>query len=478
MNGSGSKSAPVSPKTVDNRPIPIIRGNRAKIDTKLGMKIVLVLSVLAGIIGWSSVLQNSTGLDITSSKCPTDHQHQQLQDWKIASKTAQQQQQSSQNVQSHPKKRLRVLMGIFTYDDILQAPYRRQFRKLLDVFPQRNDTRVCSLYGFEHAPSDQARYQCQFIYTFVVGGLKKTSARSELVDTRVQNENGEDTTIDILMPSENVKFQRSKDLKDTFHDVTFLNIRENMNEGKSQTWFKYATTIMEQYDVDYAGKIDSDSLPYLDKFFHWAYVYLPPPPFNSGILAGVPIDKFGWSTRSKQVMEEDDNEMFFKSLYGKVIHLYAAGQCYIMSRDLAETIVLEAPRSQAYQEGHEDHDVSAMAFRSSKPISFHFLTIQQQFWRHPVKRSKKRKKMWRTLWHNEHVRLKKVLNLRQEHLRFNALGDDDNFETPDDLTAPVQKVNLEDSKESGEDEEEEEEDEAEGRPGEEIEDSMEQAAQV
>lgn len=462
----------------------------------------MATSLLGSLFGWLSIIQHiqhpsNEPTNMNEINCPQQqpHQHQQLQEWKSQSARAsisatpfpvpvpatvtayndtgssnQQRQQQQQQIiqqQPHHHRRLRVLMGIFTYDRGTQMPYRRQFRKIFELFPQRNDTRVCSLYDFEHAASDELRYECQFIYTFVVGGLKKDSARTELVDD----------SDSILIPEENYRFQQSKDLRES-NDVTYLNIRENMNEGKSQTWFKFATTIMEKYDLDYTGKIDSDSLPYLDKFFNWAYTYLPPPPYNRGIIAGAPIDKMWWS-RNKAQINEDVNEDFFRASYGKVMHLYAAGQCYIMSRDLAHTVVLEAPKSNSYREGHEDHDISAMAFHSPKPISFHFLSLQQQFWRHPVKRYKKKVRLWRTRWHNENVRMKKVLNLRQEYLRShhnhqqkgaNANEDDDNMETPDDLIAPVQQK-LDDVVAASENEEEEEEDE-ESSPGEEDLDNM------
>jgi Galactosyltransferase len=359
---------------------------------------------------------------------------------------------SSSNPAATPKRRLRVLMGVFTMDKLLQMPYRRQFRKLFDVFPTYNDTRVCSLYDFCMAPNDEIRYQCQFIYTFVVGGLKSDhNIRTELLH--------ESPSTPFVMPrKESKEHIRSKDLKFN-NDVTFLNIQENMNEGKSQTWFAYATKIMKQYDLDYVGKMDSDSLPYFDKFFDWARISLPPPPFNTGILAGAPVDKMWWTGTKKQ-LADDSREEYFKSKYGKVMHLYAAGQCYIMSRDLAETVVMEAPTSEAYREGHEDHDISAMAFHSPKPISFHLLSLAQQFWRHPVKRFKNRVRMWRTLWHNENVRLKKVLERRQGYLKQHGMSelsllDEDIFTTPSQLAPPVQLALDEEN--NGEEEEEEEE---------------------
>jgi hypothetical protein len=183
----------------------------------------------------------------------------------------------------------------------------------------------------------------------------------------------------------------------------------------------------------------------LDKFFSYAYSNLPPPPYNNGVLVGVPIDKLWWQ-RTKAEMHQDSNEDFFRNAYGKIMHLYAAGQCYLMSKDLAKGVALEAPNSDSYREGHEDHDISAMAFHSKNPINFHFLTLQQQFWKHPVKRFKKKVRMWRTLWHNENIRMKKVLELqhRQE-------TEEEEPQIPNELAAPVQQEL--DGKEEGEEEE-------------------------
>jgi len=454
-------------------------------------KFVLFSSILASVLGWFSVVQrlqqhDSPVMNPTGGMVVGCHPQQQtLQEWKsksrklqrnitntniITSNTSPITRQQQQQKQHSKKRRLRVLLGVFTYDHRLQAPYRRQFRKLFQIFNDNNDGRVCSLQEFEDAPNDETRYDCQLIWTFVVGGLKRDTARSEIV--------GDD--LSVVMPTENIKFQRAKDLRES-NDVTYLNIRENMNEGKSQTWFKFAANMMNKYDLDYAGKIDSDSLPYLDKFFTWAYVYLPPPPYNQGILAGVPMDKMWWN-KDKATMNTDTNEDFFKNSYGKVVHLYAAGQCYLMSRDLVDTVVLEAPKSRAYREGHEDHDISAMAFHSTNPISFHFLSIQQQFWRHPIKRYKKKVRHWRTMWHNENVRLQKVLALRREYMKNHQdAEEDDAFVTPEEWMPPVQR-SLDTTNNNEGDEEVEEEEEGGGDVEEEVEgmleDDIDQASDI
>jgi Galactosyltransferase len=482
LDAEGSKQA--TPKE-PSCPFPQVK-KMGMLYPVTGAKFVFASTVLLAMMGWFSVVQNLQHAAVMSN-CPHE---QHLQEWKAQAQIHLQTQVQTRQVHVHarqdwqqlasrqldimdnkpsssstptsiataavpPKRRLRVLMGIFTMDKPSQMPYRRQFRKLFDVFHMYNDTRVCSLHDFAMAPNDEIRYQCQLIYTFVVGGLPQQSdnqIRTELVQ--------ESLSKPFLLPlgQSEQHHIRNKDLI-VNNDVTFLNIQENMNDGKSQTWFAYATKVMKQYDLDYAGKMDSDSLPYLDKFFDWARTYLPPPPYNQGILAGAPVDKMWWKGTKKE-LAEDVREEYFKSKYGKVMHLYAAGQCYILSRDLAETVVLEAPKSQVYREGHEDHDIGAMAFHSAKPISFHFLSLQQQFWRHPIKRTKKRVMQWRTFWHNENVRLKKVLERRQAYLDQHgmegvSLVDEDSVTTPDQLAPPVQ-LTLDEENNGGEEGEEEE----------------------
>jgi hypothetical protein len=48
-----------------------------------------------------------------------------------------------------------------------------------------------------------------------------------------------------------------------------------MEDGKSPTWFNYASQIMSIYDVDYAIKCDSDTYLRVDQFFNISAEYLP-----------------------------------------------------------------------------------------------------------------------------------------------------------------------------------------------------------
>ena len=126
-------------------------------------------------------------------------------------------------------------------------------------------------------------------------------------------------------------------------------------------------------------------------------------------------------------MERED---YFKHHFYNMVHLYAQGQCYIMSIDLARFVAQEAAaityvsrrndktlypkqfKAMArynYTEGHEDHDVSAMAFHSPHPIQFQLLDRYQKFWRHPIKNQKNVKMQQR--WDTEIERIERWVPL-------------------------------------------------------------------
>jgi hypothetical protein len=182
-----------------------------------------------------------------------------------------------------------------------------------------------------------------------------------------------------------------------------------MNEGKSQTWFKYAAQILEAYDIDYVAKSDTDTLLFLDKMMDFMDESLPPAPYNRNILAGSVVDKWWWE-KDLHSPETEPAEGYFIKKYGNDLHLYVAGQIYIMSRDLADVVGKEAgaEHTQSYREGHEDHDVSAMAFHSPKPIKLIIIAQDQRFWQHRVKL--KRGAIFHRIWDSEVARMTKLLS--------------------------------------------------------------------
>ncbi len=182
-----------------------------------------------------------------------------------------------------------------------------------------------------------------------------------------------------------------------------------MNEGKSQTWFKYAAQVLEAYDIDYVAKSDTDTLLFLDKMIDFMDENLPPAPYNRNILAGTVVDKWWWEKDLHSRAMKPEEEYFIEK-YGKDIHLYVEGQIYIMSRDLADFVGKEAgaEHTQSYRVGHEDHDVSAMVFHSPKPIKLILIAQNQKFWKHRVKLKLGRN--FRRIWDSEIARMTDLLS--------------------------------------------------------------------
>lgn len=289
--------------------------------------------------------------------------------------------------------RLRILFGILTADFPNDETYRKRHRKLFELW---NDPRVCSLPDFKARPANE-RYECQLIYTFVMAG--NPDAPPILVNNERPYEVNKPLT-----------GARSRDVNDP--DTILLNIRENMNEGKSQTWMKYGAEIAEEHDLDYVTKCDADSLLHLHDFFEWAYKNLPPAPYNTNVYAGALRDKAYWPRH-----ETEKERIQYESYFGQNfegVHLYVAGQFYILSTDLARFVGKEAyVNNCSYCEGHEDHDISAMAFHSPEPIKLMVIGRNHRFWEHPVKGVPR----WRRMWDRESAR---VAGVPFEGKKFNS----------------------------------------------------------
>ena len=270
--------------------------------------------------------------------------------------------------------RLRCLVGILTADFFNDSVYRKRHRALFKLW---NDERVCSLPEFKRKPAHE-RYVCEFIYTFVIGA--NPDATTELVD--------DSRPMIVPRPLTNTV---GKDLNDP--DMTLLNIAENMNTGKSQTWLKYASQVAEEYDLDYVANCDADTLFHLHEFFRFAYRNMPPAPYNTNMYIGALRDKAYWPKK-----ETEKERIRFESYFGNTyegVHLYVAGQIYFLSTDLAKFIAEEALTNKcSYCEGHEDHDISAMAFHSPDPVKLVVVGRSHRFWEHPVKGEPRWKRMW------------------------------------------------------------------------------------
>jgi hypothetical protein len=92
-----------------------------------------------------------------------------------------------------------------------------------------------------------------------------------------------------------------------------------MNDGKSTTFLYFASLILEEYGLDYAMKLDADSILHLHDYLLFADTHLPPAPYNTNIFAGALRDKAYWPKHEDAVLPR------FESFWGNEfegVHLY------------------------------------------------------------------------------------------------------------------------------------------------------------
>lgn len=264
---------------------------------------------------------------------------------------------------NHP----RLLLGIFTMDSSLEKERRKTIRSTyIQAFQQRgggggggNPNRICSLQQYFQFPKKQRH--CQIAYVFVVGG--NPNGPKELVE-----ETKESGPVNMESPLES-----SSDIKDE-DDIVFLNIQENGKEGKSQTFFKYATKVLESHYFDYIGKIDSDTLLYPKSFLEQCFDSFPTFPNNMRI--------YGGDYRIKPSKE--------------TLNLgpaYMGGHFYILSPDLARYITSSECNRTALAVFSEDQSIGNFVHSLEKPIRR--LRVPTFHYDHPVKRVDRMKTLWR-----------------------------------------------------------------------------------
>ena len=185
---------------------------------------------------------------------------------------------SSRPLPSSPPNR--VLLGIFTTSrksdvarrKLIRKSYLSSYHILNQVDLAKSDEsvdRLCSLKDLLDQKNHTVQ-DCWIVYTFVMGafGQKTLSAPTDL--THIS-----DTSFPFTVDHHPSRIhQTTKTTKTTTTtatteeeeehepDIIYLNIRENMNEGKTGTWFKYASTILpaKELGIDLIAKVDADTV--------------------------------------------------------------------------------------------------------------------------------------------------------------------------------------------------------------------------
>jgi hypothetical protein len=225
----------------------------------------------------------------------------------------------------------KFLFGIFSIKEDVE---RRQFMRdsVLSFYKDthaRNSTRICSLHDLLEAKVSME--DCQIAYVFVVGGLERGP-------TQMLTPN-EENPISIPLPNHTEE-----------SDLVALNIQENMNDGKTPTYYKYASMMAEHLQnttgsaFDFVTKMDLDTM-------------LFPPNFLDFAKKNFPLGQ--------------DHVYAGKRVASMKISSWVSGALQILSPDLAKAITV--PEAAGTLSKHEDVEISKRVEKFGKNVSFFWI---------------------------------------------------------------------------------------------------------
>ena len=232
------------------------------------------------------------------------------------------------------------LWGIPTVDNGKERKLRQMVRETYLSF-YRNDSenrnRICSLNDLLRG--NVTFGECQIAYTFFVGANRK--GPTELLVAK-------DSFSMLANPPKDSTIKEED-------DIVYLNIRENMNKGKTPTWFKYASMVAEdeKYPFDYIVKVDSDTLVFTPAFLEFAELHLSDT--TKLVHAGLPF--FDYFCKFNDPFHDHPCPL---PLSGD---MYMSGEASIMSTKLARVMTSkQCNRSGLWYIPHEDVLASNWAF--------------------------------------------------------------------------------------------------------------------
>ncbi|KAL3943258.1 MAG: hypothetical protein SGBAC_002667 [Bacillariaceae sp.] len=324
----------------------------------------------------------------------------------------------------------RFLLGIMSHDQYIQEKERRAtirstYLSFFSKYEGGTPNRICALLDLvleaTRGNDNLLWNQCQLAYTFVVGGA-----------TTVDNNTSWNHT-ELLEPKVS-----SELLTRTPHaesDVISLNIQENGKFGKSPTWFRYVSLLLnelnEEHDQHQDGNNNNNNNNYTNnKFLQFDYVIKS----DSDTLI-IPKRFFRWVEEQEQekiltklasVADSGTNSRlerhaiyggsaFDKEMCGFPSHehcallqtpVYMGGALYFVSTDLADYISSsQCPRTKLFIP-HEDMTMGNYVHSYENYTLQHDTTPRKvvhmshpeaylSTWIHPVKNPKRMKGMWR-----------------------------------------------------------------------------------
>ncbi len=262
------------------------------------------------------------------------------------------------------RSRPRFLFGIFS--TLRQQDFTRR-NVIRRTYLASDPSRICS---FKELPS---KPYCQIVYTFVVGA--NATGAMDLVESSP-------SSLIVDLSEHPVLDEYSEEIPHE-DDVTYLNLHENMEYGKSPSWFLYANTLVDEFSIDFIAKVDSDTLVYPARFLDEFASFLPMKDHSHAVNAtkdassslrvygGVPNDSIGCGGLRRPHCAQ---------MGGKT---YMQGQLHFLSADLSR-YVTSMPQDRRHELFVPIEDLCTAKYVHShpKPIFEAVVSPQQQLWEH------------------------------------------------------------------------------------------------
>jgi hypothetical protein len=130
-----------------------------------------------------------------------------------------------------------------------------------------------------------------------------------------------------------------------------------MEDGKSQTWFKYTSMVVKEFHFDFIVKVDSDTLVFMPTFLSYA----------SRKLRNHKERVYGGAAMYEDSCDPNVTEEHACPL-PLVGSLYMSGELYWMSPDLADFITSPHVDRNSLMIRHEDVDIGNFVYSHPKSI--------------------------------------------------------------------------------------------------------------